>query len=376
MEWTKDPRIDPRIRAVFGAMKPRVRAGPTRPPDRASAVALAATPEEQKAHGAFSNALDQLEALAGLELLAPSAGIRAEKRSFVSSPDGNEIRVSVLRPEAAAAAGTPLPAVIYFHGGGMGRYSCFSGNFQAFGRLIASNGVGVVMVDFRNSLNDWDDKPAAESPETTRPFPAGLNDCCSAVRWVSSHRAELGLGGRLIVAGESGGGNLSLAAALKMKEEDTDGGGSGGGGGGVQQQLIHGIYAMCPFIGGQYPNPKFPSTTEHSGIVLDEATLNLYVAAYGDGLQDNILAWPSAAAPADLKGLPPVVVSVNEFDPLRDEGLDFYRKCLEAGVPARAQVLAGTVHATDNFFPGLCHDITAATARAIADFAKGGRATL
>ena len=367
MEWTKDPRIDPRIRHVFGAMKPRERAGPIKPKDRAEAVALASTAEEQKAHGAFSNALDKLEALAGLELLAPSAGIRTEERSFVSSPDGNVVRVLVLRPEDAAAANRPLPAVVYFHGGGMGRYTCFSGNFQALGRLIASNGVGVVMVDFRNSLNDWRDRPGSAD---TAPFPAGLDDCCSAVRWVSSHRAELGLGGRLIVTGESGGGNLSIATALKLKDEQAKEQAATT----ASLSLIHGVYAMCPFIGGRYPHPeKFPSTSEHDGIVLDAATLNLYVAAYGgDDLLDNKFAWPSAATPADLAGLPPVVVSVNEFDPLRDEGIDFYRKCMAAGVPARAQLLVGTVHATDNFFPGLCHDISKSTAKSIADFAKMG----
>jgi acetyl esterase/lipase len=48
----------------------------------------------------------------------------------------------------------------------------------------------------------------------------------------------------------------------------------------------------------------------------------------------NPLAWPGMAQPDDVRGLPPVVISVNECDPLRDEGIGFYRLLLESGVSA------------------------------------------
>ena len=55
----------------------------------------------------------------------------------------------------------------------------------------------------------------------------------------------------------------------------------------------------------------------------------------------NPLAWPSFATREDVEGLPPVVISVNECDPLRDEGIAFYRLLLGAGVPARCRQVDG-----------------------------------
>ena len=59
------------------------------------------------------------------------------------------------------------------------------------------------------------------------------------------------------------------------------------------------------------------------------------------------LAWPYHATVERLQGMPPHFVNVNELDPLRDEGLAYYRKLLAAGVDAIANVAVGTVHCGD-----------------------------
>jgi acetyl esterase/lipase len=90
------------------------------------------------------------------------------------------------------------------------------------------------MVDFRNCLQ------ASSAPEV-EPFPAGLNDCVSGLKWVAANHAQLGIdSGRIIVAGESGGGNLTLATGLKLKRDGELG-------------LIKGLYALCPYIAGKWP---------------------------------------------------------------------------------------------------------------------------
>jgi acetyl esterase len=63
----------------------------------------------------------------------------------------------------------------------------------------------------------------------------------------------------------------------------------------------------------------------------------------------------------------PVVISVNECDPLRDEGINFYRLLLDSGVPARARESLGTCHGTE-IFPVVCPDVSHATAADIASF--------
>jgi acetyl esterase/lipase len=63
-------------------------------------------------------------------------------------PDGNTIQVQFIRPD-----GVERPACVYYlHGGGMATMSCFDGHYRAWGRIIASQGVAVAMVDFRNSV--------------------------------------------------------------------------------------------------------------------------------------------------------------------------------------------------------------------------------
>ena len=64
--------------------------------------------------------------------------------------------------------------------------SCFDGMYRAWGRVIAAQGVAVLMVDFRNAI-----RPSS-APEVA-PFPAGLNDCVSGVKWVAAHADALSI---------------------------------------------------------------------------------------------------------------------------------------------------------------------------------------
>ena len=126
------------------------------------------------------------------------------------------------------------------------------------------------------------------------PFPAGLNDCVSGLKWVVANAAHLGIDpARIMVAGESGGGNLTLATGLKLRQDGELG-------------LIKGLYALCPYIAGQWPTPECPSSTENNGILLD---LHNNRGAVGYGIEAfnerNPLAWPSFATADDVQGLPP-----------------------------------------------------------------------
>jgi acetyl esterase/lipase len=134
--------------------------------------------------------------------------------------------------------------------------------------------------------------------------------------------------------------------------------------------LIRGLYALCPYIAGSWPQDRFPSSIENNGILLD---LHNNRGAMGYGVEaleaQNPLAWPSFATEDDVAGLVPTVISVNECDPLRDEGIEFYRLLLRAGVPARCRQLMGTVHGTD-IFVAICPEISRETARSIAEFCR------
>jgi acetyl esterase/lipase len=83
----------------------------------------------------------------------------------------------------------------------------------------------------------------------------------------------------------------------------------------------------------------------------------------------NPLAWPYYATVDDLHGLPPHVISVNELDPLRDEGLEFHQKLLEAGVDVDTRTVKGTTHAAELWFPTQLPEVFGGTMGDIKRFA-------
>ncbi len=338
-----DPRIDPRIKAMFG--------GFSQPPgpdvaSREEVLEQMLSPEGQAAveeEAAFYRTT-------GTEEAAPSAGLTVRTETFQSSPDGNTVNIQFIRPEGDEI----LPCIYYTHGGGMVYLSAYQEHYQAWGRIMAAQGVAVAMVDFRNALLP------SSAPEVA-PFPAGLNDCVTGLRWVHAHSAQLGIDpDRIIIGGDSGGGNLAIATALKLNQMG-------------EISLLSGVYALCPYIAGRWPLDEHPSSHENEGIFISIANNRI---AHGYGIDElynkNPLAWPSFATEEDVKGFPLTVVSVNECDPLRDEGVSFYRLLLRAGVPARCRQVMGTVHATE-VFPACAPDISRTTAHDMAYLAQTGR---
>jgi acetyl esterase len=339
-DFAADVRIDPRIKGILSA----VSLGSQGDVDsRETILAEANAPAAVEAAELFKAFLD----LCDTEEAAPSAGLRIHTEKIVSAPDGNTINLQVIRPDTDET----VACVYYIHGGGMASLSCFDGMYRGWGKLIAANRVAVVMVDFRNCVSP------SSVPEVA-PFPAGLNDCVSGFHWVVANAAALKVDpARIVIAGESGGGNLTIATGLKLKADGDIG-------------LVKGLYALCPYIAGQWPLPENPSSTENNGILLE---LHNNRGAMGYGIEAfkerNPLAWPSFATVEDVTGLPPTVINVNECDPLRDEGINFYRLLLQAGVAARCRQMMGTMHATE-IFTIACPDVSRDTARDIAAFAR------
>jgi acetyl esterase/lipase len=338
---TQDPRIDPRIKAIFGGIELPTALGDV--PDREVLLKEASSEEAIARQAMFKGFMDLVDS----EDVAPSAGLETAEHRITSQPDGNEVNLRLIRP-----VGHETPACVYYiHGGGMAALSCYDGNYKAWGRIIAAQGVAVAMIDFRNCISP------SSVPEVA-PYPAGLNDCVSGLEWVAANAGSVGIDrSRIVVAGESGGGNLTLATGLRLKKEG-------------KLDLIKGLFALCPYIAGSWPRPDLPSSTENNGILLD---LHNNRGAVGYGIEEfehgNPLAWPLFATSEDVTGLVPTVISVNECDPLCDEGIEFYRLLLRSGVPARCRQVMGTIHGTE-VFPIACPDISRDTAIAIASFAR------
>ena len=266
-----DPRIDPRIKA-FAAFIPAVPQSDVT--SRDELLAAVNTPEALAEAEQAKALLDVLDD----ETVAPSKGLDVSTVEFTSSPDGNTMKIQLIRPQSEV----PLPCVYYIHGGGMQALSCFDGLYRAWGRIIAGQGVAVAMVDFRNCVMP------SSAPEVA-PYPAGLNDCVSGVKWVAAHADELGIDAD---AHRRGGRERWWQPHAGHRDE-------------AQRRrrswIIRGLYAMCPYIAGSWPQDRFPSSTENNGIFLD-LHHNRGAMAYGIEAFEarDPLAWPSFATEDDV----------------------------------------------------------------------------
>ena len=212
----------------------------------------------------------------------------------------------------------PLPALVYFHGGGFILGGLEVGH-SALAELASEVGAVVVSVDYRLA------------PEC--PFPGGVEDCYAAVIWTAQSADELGIDpGRIAVGGESAGGNLAAAVALLSRDRR---------GPALKLQWLsvpgvddrHDTASMTDFI-------DTPMLTRSHVI----QCWKHYTAA---GTVVDGEDWLQYAAPVradDLSGLPPAYVDVCEFDPLRDEGLEYAARLVRAGVSTELHLYPGTFH--------------------------------
>ena len=338
MTFLTDPRADPRIVAAF------------------EMAASMPTPIAPIADGAtlqqcldFCCAFEESSALAHplMEAAMPAYEGVSSYIETIKGVDGNDITLYIHSPDPVKKPG---PCIVHTHGGGMVLMTAADPGFIRWRNDLAQAGLSVVGVEFRNGGGKLGNHP----------FPAGLNDCAAAVNWTHDNRERLGISS-IVISGESGGGNLAIATTLKAKQE-----------GWLNQ--INGVYACCPYISGAYSNPpgELTSLVENDGYSMDCNMMATLVKAYDPTGQhaNNPLAWPYQSTTAQLEGLPPHVISVNELDPLRDEGLMFYRQLMAAGVSAIARTVHGTSHAGDLAFPDIAPNLYQETLRSICDFAQ------
>jgi len=339
-----DPRMHPRLLACLAGFGLDGHAAP--PPFGRSADADAIAEYVGGAHAAFEG----LYGVVPAEWPGETAAAVAYQSETITGPDGNQIPLHIFRPNEAAA---PLPCVVYLHGGGMTILEAHNRVHRQWSSDLAAAGLVVVTVGFRNA---W-------TAQGLHPFPAGLDDCAAAIDWVHAHRDELGIT-KVVLQGESGGANLVLASALKAKREG-------------RLAAIDGVFASVPYISGGYgwdddrKLRELPSMIENDGHYLNCAMMDLLVAVYDPSGEnaENPLCWPYFAGEADVTGLPPHVITVNELDPLRDEGKAYFRKLVRAGVPAVGRVNLGLTHAAEMSFRQAAADAYRAAVRDISGFA-------
>jgi acetyl esterase len=262
--------------------------------------------------------------------LAAAAALRAEQAGgqrpvdhvavtdvlVPAQPGGADVPVRVYRPEPASRG--DRGAVLFLHSGGfvVGSVAVADGWTRT---MAAELDAVVVSVDYRLA------------PE--HPYPAALEDAWTALEWMGKQVDELGIDpARIAVAGESAGAGLATALAMLVQDR---------GGPTICFQSL-----AIPALDDRLATPSMQQFVDTP--MWNRPNAELSWRAYLRGVAaPGSPDVPDLAAPArrpDLRGLPPAFVSVAEFDPLRDEGVDYAMRLVRAGVPTELHLYPGTFH--------------------------------
>jgi acetyl esterase len=167
------------------------------------------------------------------------------------------------------------------------------------------------------------------SPEAR--YPVAINQAYAATKWVAAHGSEIGVdGSRLAVVGNSVGGNMAAVVSLMAKDK--------------QGPAIRFQGLMWPVTDNDFNDGSYNAYPE--GHFLTRPMMKWFWDAYTkDPKQRNeIYASPLRASLDQLKGLPPALIQVAQFDVLRDEGEAYGRKLDAAGDEATTVRYDGTIH--------------------------------
>ena len=217
-----------------------------------------------------------------------------------------------VRVYAPAGRSEAMPGLLYIHGGGF-CIGSVDGDDARTREIAAIAEAVVVSVEYRLA------------PE--HPFPAGLRDCFAALTYLACNAAELGIDPRHIgVAGNSAGGGLAAATALMARDQ-----------GGPELCMQ---YLSIPELDDRLETASTRAYTDTP--VCTRENLIITWQYYLAGQQATAYAAPARAA--DLTGLPASYVAVCEFDPLRDEGIEYAQRLVQAGVTVELHLYPGTFH--------------------------------
>ncbi|WP_432033300.1 alpha/beta hydrolase [Streptomyces antibioticus] len=244
---------------------------------------------------------------------APVDKLEVDEKWITVPAEVGDVPVRIVKP---AGTRSPLPVVLYVHGGGW-----VIGNAGTHDRLVRELAVGanaaLVFVEY------------SRSPEAK--YPVAIEQAYTTARWITTNGAEEGLDtSRLAVAGDSVGGNMTAALTLMAKQRGD-------------VNFIHqSLY---------YPVTDAAQNTDSYREFADGPYLTAKAMAWfwdcyttDSAQRAEITASPLRATLGELQGLPPALVIVDDNDVLRDEGEAYARKLTQAGVPTTSMRINGTLH--------------------------------
>lgn len=234
-----------------------------------------------------------------------------------------------------SSAGAPLPALVFYHGGGW-----VVGDLDSHDQIcrVLSN-IGkclVISVEYRLA------------PE--HKFPAAVDDAYDALKWIVDHADQFGVdNSRIAVGGDSAGGNLAAVAAIIAKERGTP--------------TIAYQFLLYPSTGYKEAPPSIQENAE--GYMLTSEMMNWFRKQYLNSGEELVHPYFAPILHRDLSGLPPAFIATAQFDPLRDVGEAYAEELRKNGVSVTHKNFDTLIHGFANF-----HGLVPAATTALEDCAQ------
>jgi acetyl esterase/lipase len=248
-------------------------------------------------------------------------GVTTEDKTIPGPKGAPDVTVRIYWPEKQSGL---LPALLWIHGGGYMVGEIDQEDFSAKQFCLAGNCV-VVSVEYRLA------------PE--HPYPAPLEDCYAALKWLAAHARELKVDpSRIAVGGASAGGGLASGLSILARDRAE-----------VQimfQLLIYPMINDCNITPASDVLPDTLFWTRENNL----QGWRSYLGCEPGG--DGISCYAAAFRADNLEGLPPAYITVGDIDLFAEEDVDYARRLIAAGVPTELHVYPGGCHAFDMLVPG------------------------
>ena len=242
-----------------------------------------------------------------------------ERRKIPST--GRDIKILILRPKKNKKPKEQTPGVLWIHGGG---YATGMAEMVFFSRalsLVKKYGAGVVALNYRLSIE--------------APYPAALEDCYAALKYLKAHAEELDVNrNQIMVGGESAGGGLTAALCMYARDK-----------GEVNIAYQMPLYPMID------DRDTESSRDNHAPVWNTKRNHSAWKLYLGDLVGGDVPAYAAPARQTDYTNLPPAYTFVGDIEPFYCETLEYIENLQKAGVEAKVDVYPKWYHAYDMMRP-------------------------
>lgn len=254
---------------------------------------------------------------AAMAAQAPTIAGVVTSDHYAPGPDGApDVLVRIYQPENRPAT---LPALLWIHGGGYVLGSVESDDLSCKAKALSLSCV-VASVEYRLA------------PE--HPFPAPVEDCYAALKWLAAGAEQFGINrARIAIGGASAGGGLAAGLGLLARDRaEVE----------ICYQLL--IYPMIDDTNVAQAGPDVPDAplwTRASNLLGWRAYLGQEPGSAG------VSPYAAASRAEDVSGLPPTFIGVGTPDLFREEDILYARRLIAAGVPTELHVYTDGFHGFD-----------------------------